>query len=92
VNKRWPTRFAEMQARRALSALPEKVRPHYHAEYKIDLYGKGTNGDFAGLVCNECNRWREYGHKDDCRVRRYEPTYRWRPTLIKRLARTRNKP
>jgi hypothetical protein len=78
----WPKRFAKMQARRALSALPERVRPHYHAEYKID-FGSG-DGDFAGLVCEGCRQWREYGHKGTCRVRRYEPGYRWRAKKARR--------
>lgn len=89
MSKQWPTRYAQMQARRALLALPERVRPHYHAEYKMDLYSSATYGDFAGLVCNDCNQWRECGHKETCAARRDEPTYRWRPKLIKRFARTR---
>lgn len=80
----WPKPFAKMQARRALLALPERVRPFYHAEYKITFDDR--NGDFAGLVCEECNTWREYGHDEDCLVRRYEPGYRWRikPTSASR--------
>jgi hypothetical protein len=88
-DKTWPTRFGKMQARRAMQALPERVRPHYHPEYRIGLYADDPDGAFVGLVCNVCNQWREYGHDGTCRVRRYEPTYRWRPTLMKRIGRTR---
>lgn len=76
----WPKRFAKMQARRALLALPERIRPFYRAQYKITF--NEQDGDFAGLVCNECNNWREYGHEQDCRARRYEPGYRWRPKIV----------
>lgn len=77
----WPKRFAKMQAHRALAVLPEKARPFYHAEYTIDFGGQ--DGDFAGLVCDECSHWHEYGHEEGCRVRRLEPDYRWRPKIVR---------
>lgn len=81
MTKQWPKRYAKLQAKIALSKLPDRVRPYYHAEYKIALYSDqmDRDGDFAGLVCNECNHWRQYGHKEGCKVIRLEPDYRWRP-------------
>lgn len=72
----WPPQSAKIHARAALAALPDALRPHYVAHYV--LMG-ARYGEFAGLVCAACNRWREYGHEPTCRVRRYELGYRWRP-------------
>ena len=83
----WPKQSAKVKARAAMQRLPDTVRPYYHAEYRIS-FGE-DDGEFAGLVCNVCNRWREYGHENGCSARRHEPNYRWRPKIIKAIGRRR---
>ena len=56
------------RAQNALNAIAESARGFYEPQYQI--IGSRPYGTFLGLACRCCERWQEYGHKDDCPVRK----------------------
>lgn len=64
----------QVKARREIGRLPKAVRKFYSDQYSVGSpYNNRPPGTFLGLCCKVCNRWREYGHEEDCPVLDLEP-------------------
>ena len=69
IEGNWIKESELKKAEKALNELSPFVRGFYVAQYSLN---KEDYGEFQGLSCKVCNKWKKYGHDEDCPVKNVE--------------------